>query len=1737
MTEETETLKSQRTVARTKATKLANDLRLLWSQKENADSDDLAYSISIAEDHFKSLESIQEELDQHDVPDDSHHLRDLHEIIFKSKRLLSRLDKAAENQGSYASTNHSCAAATTRLVNCLPTFNGDLLAWPEFWDLYRVAVHDNPLYSPVEKYVHLKGHIDGDAARCIQGLATTSDNYDVAIKLLSQRFGNDARRKESLMASLLNTPRFTEGENLRSMRGFIDELTAKVRALEVLKVSKESYSQLLLPVLKSRIPESWRLQWARYKDSKAVLDSDLEAFLEFLEEEVTIRLDSAQPPIGKAPNSAAAAPITPRKSVTSVLSLQHQPITSGKKGNWVCKACNRAQHGLFKCQQYRRMSVDKRWAIVKEAGLCFQCLGPHNYRSCTSNKCPVCDKPHHSSLHRQDSKQLSPLATPYHPSQSYNTMPNRQFSETGKKWTKSTDTIAGNTVIPSPIYQGVETKVLSEHQHHPTEQRYSSNSSRRCYSCTALVVAVNGCHTRFVRLLIDGGSDSSYIRASVAEDMQLPVTGSDTFACIGFQEKAEKIQTYEQVRITLRSRNGGPPLDFHLWKTDRLCAPLPQRKPPSWTALEGVQLADDFGSGTIDILIGTDQIYDVILWNQIPISKRLRAIETVFGYVVHGGTGISGPLPRRHSYYQKTVDSFWDLDSLGISDQEVRDIKKYPEPRWNENENRYEMNLVWSSNDRPVTNLRSTRARSEKMLASLDAKDFAEYDDHLASLYQSSIIEHSPRHQDLSAFFLPHRGIHRRGKLRVVFDGSAKDGNGKSLNSYLDPGSNLLTRLLYVLLNFRSGAIGCQSDIKSAFHQILLRAEDRPYVQFLWDDKVLRFQRVPFGLSCSPFMLLHTISTHLRQYPGIDPRLRHLIERGIYMDDLCLTFPSAEEAQKGMEAVRGLFAAAGMELHKMRMTGIPSETSSILGMGWNSITDQLTVVVPKQNTLPNTKRDLLSLISKPFDPLGMLTPWLIWGKIIFQETWKQADSSTWTTELTPTLQAEIQQWWEDALNIEEVALPRYAGALTEQSTIFCVFCDASQRAYCTAIYAVTNGESRLLVAKGRLAPLKPSLTIPRLELMAAFIGVKLMNTVCETLDLHHPAVTYWSDSMDVICWIKSNKPLRLFVKNRVSSILQFSRPGQWHHVSGLANPADLGTRGLSLSDLVSNCLWWKGPEFLLNLPTTLSPDWNAEDFELSDTAKSELASTNTTPPKIVTTITTESDYDIPAGPFTLTNCSSLRQAITRTSWIRRFCHNVRNGPEERKIGPLCPDERREALHFWIRLAQEKSYSADMDALRKGTTLPTHSSLSKVRPYLDTDGLLRATLRTNEPPVIILPDLSYITTLIVDEAHRQCFHQSTRTTLALVSAEYMVRRKTVLRIVSSCGRCRRYRGLPYNSAEGSLPGFRTTPARAFSKVGLDYFGPIYVDPEETKVWGLLITCATTRAIHLELVRTQNVEDLQLALRRFFALRGTPTLIYSDNAKTFRKLSGVLPRTTRWRYIPEASPWWGGFWERLVACVKKSLKITLHQCHLSYDELATTFYELALHLNLRPLTSDTGDAALTPAHFIFGVTSIRGVISPAVEPTATLNRAWRNRRRVFDHLTRRWTGEYLQALRTWNTSPRGRPVRTPNVGEVVLVHGESTRAQWPMARILSLIPGNDGNPRAATIRLKGRITRRPINKLYRLEASQASTENDTGGAGESGRSLDAASPLVDVTPSPPGILTRAGRLVKPPQRLGM
>ena len=208
-------------------------------------------------------------------------------------------------------------------------------------------------------------------------------------------------------------------------------------------------------------------------------------------------------------------------------------------------------------------------------------------------------------------------------------------------------------------------------------------------------------------------------------------------------------------------------------------------------------------------------------------------------------------------------------------------------------------------------------------------------------------------------------------------------------------------------------------------------------------------------------------------------------------------------------------------------------------------------------------------------------------------------------------------------------------------------------------------------------------------------------------------------------------------------------------------------------------------------------DVQPTETQVSEAAKKEVKQSPTSV-RCQTAVTVREEVDSPpidaTGPFRLTDCSTLKSAVNKTAWIRRFIHNASHTKQDRIRGPLRPEERQSALHLWIKLAQRSAYHSELQDIRGGRAVSHHSPLSNFRPHLDEEGVLRATPRTGEPAMIILPDLRHITTLIIDHAHRLCFHQGVRSTLAHFSSEYLVRRIAVRRVVQTCTRCRRYRAL-------------------------------------------------------------------------------------------------------------------------------------------------------------------------------------------------------------------------------------------------------------------------------------------------------------------------------------------------------
>lgn len=216
------------------------------------------------------------------------------------------------------------------------------------------------------------------------------------------------------------------------------------------------------------------------------------------------------------------------------------------------------------------------------------------------------------------------------------------------------------------------------------------------------------------------------------------------------------------------------------------------------------------------------------------------------------------------------------------------------------------------------------------------------------------------------------------------------------------------------------------------------------------------------------------------------------------------------------------------------------------------------------------------------------------------------------------------------------------------------------------------------------------------------------------------------------------------------------------------------------------------------------------------------------------------------------------------------------------------------------------------------------------------------------------------------------------------------RPVVKKVLRKCVTCKRQQEKPFGFPPvAALPDFRVREATPFSKVSVDLAGPLFVKSptgETIKSYIALFTCYVTQAVHLDLVKDLTASTFVCCLRRF-ARRGTPSLIISDNAKTFKASQKLLRRLhdnqevrehlesnrIDWRFNLERTPWWGGFYERLIGTAKRCLRKVLGNARLNADEMLTVLMELEATLNSRPLTYDydeLGAEMLTPSHLILG-----------------------------------------------------------------------------------------------------------------------------------------------------------------------
>ena len=632
---------------------------------------------------------------------------------------------------------------------------------------------------------------------------------------------------------------------------------------------------------------------------------------------------------------------------------------------------------------------------------------------------------------------------------------------------------------------------------------------------------------------------------------------------------------------------------------------------------------------------------------------------------------------------------------------------------------------------------------------------------------------------------------------------------------------------------------------------------------------------------------------------------------------------------------------------------------------------------------------------------------------------------------------------------------------------------------------------------------------------------ELVEYLARQCDFSNVRVYGWTDSTVALAWV-SQHPSRWkpWVANRVSEIQTRVPTIQWGHVRTQCNPADCASRGLNPSEIVDHPLWWRGPPWL-----SLSKTQWPVNSTTSGSLDHPTVRTEARVKSVCLAVNRPIEWELPM------EFSSWSRLLRVTAWIRRFTSNarVRTRDTQNRSGPLTGIEIKSAQHFWFAHVQGAVFAREVEALRSQRPIPHDSELRALNPFIDGEGLLRLGGRLTHSPLnysesypILLPR-HRISDLLVRHAHLKALHGGTQLTLRMLRQQVWITRARALvkSAVRSCLPCVRQRAAVTTQLMGDLPASRVSPSAPFAKTGVDYAGPMSVTPyvgrgqRARNFYVAVFVCLATREIHLEPVDDYATSGFLAALRRFISRRGLPTELYSDNGKNFegadKELRRVFEAVARdpdlhaslandqitWHFIPPAAPHFGGLWEAGVKSLKHHLRRVVGQHTLSQMEFATLLTQIEACLNSRPIGSLRDDpddlSAITPGHFLIGrpLTSLPEVSLSEV-PENRLSR-WQKVQATREQIWKCWSHDYLHSLHQRNKWQQASP--EVRLHELVLLRDPlSPPARWKLARVVKVHPGPDGHVRVVTLRTENSTYERPIAKVCRLPAPDATRTTD-------------------------------------------
>jgi len=1060
----------------------------------------------------------------------------------------------------------------------------------------------------------------------------SEDAYKRARKTLKERFGNPFRIYEAYRDKPRNwTPCVTSAD----LQEFSDFLIMTQETMKSVKYLKELESYSTIRELAARLPIFYGNKW-RESAKKLEARCGEYSFANFVEFTQEASLDANHPVFSHDALTSTRKELENERK-PSVDKIRRNPERKERKNRHgislsttgsepsrknppdvtLCVLCN-GEHGLSTCKNFLEKPLKERLELCMSSGICFSCLNQgHTARQCKRKaQCDVCKKAHATALHRFPAE------------------------ERREESTQETIRATNNCVNCSEITTSMILPVWIHHKNDPDRRvkvyAVLDDQSDTCFVTDDVIdkLGVTGpviqleLGTMHAIEKIDTQRIDDLVVSRFDGKVNIPLPKAYTRTHIpGQRGQIPRPETARQYDHLEKIAGEIPPYEEHLSigllignNCVRALKPrsiLPRRSNDPYAILTTL------GWGVVGARNQRN------CENEIEMTAGCHRIATREIASNEASIGKFVPLMRcKEIMAPSAIKKMFEQDfsepqdaNLVMSQEDIRFMNITSNGIHKADNGHYEISLPLRNEN---VRLPCNKKHAEVLLHQLgrrfaiDSKYKEDYVAFMQKMLEEGHAEKAPERYE-TVWYVPHHGVYhpkKPEKLRVVFDCSA-DFQGHSLNRHLLQGPDLTNSLVGILCRFRQEPVAFACDIEGMFHQVHVNEEHRDLLRFLWWEQgdttkaptEYRMTVHLFGATSSPGCANLTFRTAADD--GVNEfgvEAASFIKENFYVDDGLKSVPTVREAIELIKNSTEMCMKGGFRLHKftsnskevVESTPVESRAKEIkeldlnhdllppervLGIEWNIENDAFKFRITLKDK-PLTRRGILSTVSSIYDPLGFAAPFLLRGKRILQLLCRE--SIGWDDAIPDELRMQWEMWRNELPLLETMEVSR-CFKLKETENLKKAelhhFSDASTEGYGQCSYLrLVDKRNRvncsLVMGKARVTPLKP-INVPRLELTAAVVSVRVSEMLRRELRYNEIEEVLWTDSKVVQAYIHNDaRRFHTFVANRVQQIRERTVPEQWKFIEGKKNPADDASRGLSPKDLLQCSRWLRGPSFL-----------------------------------------------------------------------------------------------------------------------------------------------------------------------------------------------------------------------------------------------------------------------------------------------------------------------------------------------------------------------------------------------------------------------------------------------------------------------------------------------------------------------------------------------------------------------------